>query len=132
MRCDTTSRSVLVAALALIASAVAFAHHGTPLYYQSTSITLKGTVTEFAFVNPHAQIYFDVKDDSGNVKHWAAECVSPGKLARAGFSRDTLKPGDEITITVHPSKSGDTVGSFVKLVMADGKELPIRAGDDSQ
>jgi Family of unknown function (DUF6152) len=118
--------AVLVASL--FVGSTAFAHHGTGLYYGTGTITLKGTVTEFAFVNPHAQIYFDVKDDKGVVQHWAAECVSPGKFARVGFSRDTLKPGDQITITLHPGKSGETVGSFVKLVMADGKELPIRTG----
>ena len=116
--------AVLVATL--FVGSTAFAHHGTGLYYGTGTVTLKGTVTEFAYANPHVQIYFDVKDDKGVVQHWAAECVSPGKLARVGFTRDTLKPGDQVTVTVHPGKSGETVGSFVKIVLADGKELPIR------
>jgi hypothetical protein len=126
MKRNLTIWVVLIATL--FAASTAFAHHGTGLYYGTSTLTLKGTITEFAFVNPHAQIYFDVTDDKGVVQHWAAECVSPGKLARAGFSRDTLKPGDQVTVTVHPGKSGETVGSFVKIVLPDGKELPIRTG----
>jgi hypothetical protein len=118
---------VLTAAL-FVASSAAFAHHGTGLYYGTGTVTMKGTITEFAFVNPHSQIYFDVKNEKGEMEHWAAECVSPGKLARAGFSRDTLKAGDQVTITVHPGKSGETVGSFVKIILPDGKELPLRNG----
>jgi hypothetical protein len=120
--------TVLMAALFMVCGA-AFAHHGTGLYYGKGTITLKGTITEFAFVNPHSQIYFDVKGDNGETQHWAAECVSPGKLARAGFKRDTLKPGDQVTITMHPGKSGETVGNFVKIILPDGKELPLK--DDS-
>jgi hypothetical protein len=120
---------VMGAALFLVSS-TAWGHHGTPLYYGKDTITLHGTITEFAFVNPHSQIYFDVKGEKGDVQHWAAECASPGLLRRNGFNRDSLKPGDQVTITVHPGKSGDTIGSFVKVVLPDGKELPTRSGGE--
>ena len=81
---------------------------------------MKGTVTEFEWANPHVQVYFDVKDDKGTVVHWACESLSPGKLARNGWSREALKPGDAITITLLPSRSGAPVGNLVKVVLANG------------
>jgi len=131
MKRDLTRWVFLVGAI-FVASSTAWGHHGTPLYYGKDTITLHGTITEFAFVNPHSQIYFDVKDEKGAVQHWAAECASPGLLRRNGFNRDSLKPGDQVTITVHPGKSGDTIGSFVKVVLPDGKELPTRAAGGSE
>lgn len=101
-----------------------YAHHGTGTAYDSTKVlTFKGTVTEFAWANPHIQIYFDVKDSSGKVAHWAVESLSPGKLARSGWSRDVLKPGDQITVTLNPSKVGAPIGNLKKLILANGKEL---------
>ena len=115
------------AAVGLLAICIpAFAHHGTGLYYGKDSITLKGTVTEFEWANPHVQIYFDVKDSKGTVVHWACETLSPGKLARNGWSREILKSGDAITITLKPSRSGAPVGDLVKVVLANGTELNSR------
>ncbi len=100
------------------------AHHGVGAIYDTDHpVTMKGTVTEFAWANPHVQIYFDVKDNSGNVVHWSCETLSPGKLFRSGWNKNVLKPGDQITITVGPSKAGKPIGSLRKLVLADGKEL---------
>ena len=100
------------------------AHHGTSAFYDMNHpITLKGTVTEFAWTNPHAQVYFDVKDDKGNLVHWGCETWSPGKLARSGWTKNVLKPGDQITITLSPSKKGLPLGSLRKIVLATGKEL---------
>ena len=115
---------LMIGATLFVVSSPASGHHGTPLYYGKGTVTLQGTITEFAFVNPHSQIYFDMKDEKGNIQHWAADCASPGLLRRNGFTRDSLKPGDQVTITLHPGKSGDTIGSFVKVVLPDGKELP--------
>jgi uncharacterized protein DUF6152 len=103
-----------------------FAHHGTGLYYGKDPVTLKGTVTEFEWANPHVQVYFDVKDDKGAVVHWACETLSPGKLARNGWSREALKPGDAITITLLPSRSGAPVGNLVKVVLPNGTVLGSR------
>jgi hypothetical protein len=105
-------------------SGLAFAHHGGAVYDTKNPITLKGIVTEFEFVNPHVQIYFDVKDDKGNVVHWTCETVSPGKLVRgSGWSKNSLKVGDEITITLNPAHAGTPVGNLKKIVFADGKVL---------
>ena len=116
--------SSLLAATVLLACVPLWAHHGTGTAYDSTKlITLKGTVTEFAWANPHVQIYFDVRDDKGNVVHWAVETLSPGKLVRSGWNRDVLKAGDQITISLNPSKVGAPIGNLRKLVLANGKEL---------
>jgi hypothetical protein len=102
-----------------------YPHHGNAAYDEKNPVTLKGTVTEFEWANPHSQIYFDVKDVKGDVVHWACETLSPGKLVRAGWSKDVVKPGDQITITLIPSKSGALVGLLHKLVFADGRTLGI-------
>jgi hypothetical protein len=107
-----------------------FAHHGTGASYDaSKSVTLTGTVTEFVFSNPHAQIYFDVKDSGGKVVHWGGELNSPGNLRRDGWNKETFKPGDQVTLSVNPSKAGTPVGNVdrSKPVIVNGKELPGRA-----
>ena len=112
-------------------AAQARAHHGNAAYDLASPVTLKGTVTEFAWSNPHVQIYFDVRDGKGKIVHWAAETVSPGMLARAGWSKDELKVGDAIAITVGPAKSGAPVGYALKVVLPNGKELPLGQGRDT-
>ena len=99
------------------------AHHGGAVF-QAESKTLKGTVTEFTWANPHVQIYFDVKDEKGNVVHWACETISPGKLVRgSGWKKTSLKAGDQITITLQQAKTGAPVGNLRKIVLADGTTL---------
>ena len=100
-----------------------FAHHGNAAYDDKNPITVKGTVTEFIWANPHVQIYFDVKGDKGNVVHWSVETLSPGMLIRAGWANGVVKPGDGVTITLYPAKSGAPVGFLTKLVFDNGKEL---------
>jgi uncharacterized protein DUF6152 len=109
----------------LVVSFPTFAHHGNAAYDEKNPVTLKGTVTEFVWANPHTQIYFDVKNDKGNVEHWACESLSPGKLVRAGWTKDAVKPGEEITITLSPAKNGVPIGFLHKLLLADGKALGI-------
>jgi len=100
-----------------------FAHHGNSAFDTGKSETLKGSVTKFEFINPHAQIYFDVKDETGKITHWACETLAPGKLARAGWVRDSLKPGDQVTVTLAPTKDGKPAGLLQKLVLANGKQM---------
>ena len=108
----------------LLISAPLFAHHGTAISYdQDKEITLKGTVTQFVWSNPHAHILFDIKDEKGETVHWAAEGSSPSNWARSGWTRSTLKAGDQITISMHPSKAGTNVGVVTKVITADGKVL---------
>jgi hypothetical protein len=107
----------------MVFGATASAHHGNSAYDESTLITLKGIVTEFDWSNPHAQIYFDVKDEKGRVAHWGCETLSPGRLIRAGWNKDSVRAGDQITITLVAAKNGAPVGFLQRLVFADGRQL---------
>jgi hypothetical protein len=106
-----------------------FAHHGNSAYDETARVRIKGTVTEFIWTNPHSQIYLDVKDSSGNVINWGVETNSPGILTRAGWTRRSLKAGDEITIILCPAKNGQPVAyagsgdAGTKVIFADGREL---------
>lgn len=123
--------SFVLISLVLLCTSV-FAHHGTGASYDgSKEITLTGTVTQFVWRNPHAQLYFDVKDESGKVVSWSAELNSPGILGQEGWTRNMFKPGDVVTITVNPSKAGTSAGNTVrsKPILIGGKEVvPGRAG----
>jgi Family of unknown function (DUF6152) len=116
---------VLVAVLAFLfsISSSAFAHHGTANYDMTKVVTLKGTVTDFQFINPHTLILFDVKTDKGEIEHWQAEATSPNHLVRAGWSKDIIKAGDQITISGFRAKNGSTVMRFQKMVLANGQEI---------
>jgi hypothetical protein len=100
------------------------AHHGTNISYDHDKpTTMDGTVTEFVWQNPHSQVYFDVKGPDGTVQQWAGELSSPGNLAKDGkWTRRTLKPGDQIKVTVFPSKAGTKVGVVTKIEK-DGKVI---------
>ena len=100
-----------------------WAHHGGSEYDTKNPITLKGTVTEYYWANPHCQIYVDVKDDKGKTVNWAIETLAPAVMKRAGWNRELLHPGDAITITLVPSKNGTPVGMVRKLVLPNGQEL---------
>jgi hypothetical protein len=89
-------------------------------------LTLNGTVTDFKYINPHAQIYFDVTDDKGNVAHWNCETIDPAMLSRQGWTRNVIKPGDKVTIVGRPAKSGAKVMVLQKLLLSDGKELDAK------
>ncbi len=86
----------------------------------------KGTVTSFEWSNPHAYIHVDVKDDKGNVEQWTAEMASLGMLSRVNWRKDTVKPGDQITISGNRAKNGKTVMRLDKIVFANGQELSAR------
>ena len=101
----------------------AFAHHGTANYDMTKAVTLKGTVTDFQFINPHTLILFDVTNDKGVVEHWQAEATSPNHLVRTGWTKNIIKPGDQITISGFRAKNGSTVMRFQKMVLANGQEI---------
>jgi len=102
----------------------AFAHHGGSDYDTVHLKTLKGTVSEFLWENPHCQVFFDVNEvQAGSPVHWSIETLAPAVLKRAGWSSKTLQPGDQITITFAPSKHGTPVGLIRKVVLPDGTEL---------
>ena len=104
-----------------------FAHHGTGVAYDTEkTVNLKGTVTEWIWANPHCGILFDVTDEKGAVEHWGAELGNPHALSMSGLSKDILKPGDKITISGHPAKSGAPRIELQEFTTADGRTLPER------
>ena len=100
-----------------------FAHHGNASYDYSKTVTLKGTVTQWVWSNPHCLLKFDVTDDKGNVQHWITEASSPVDMLRIGWSSNAFKAGDEITIDVMPSKNGVSVGRIRQVTLSDGTVL---------
>ena len=109
----------------LVAAVPLFAHHGTGVAYETDKeVSLKGTVTEWVWANPHCALLFDVTDDKGQVAHWGAELVNPHALSQAGLSRDIFKPGDKLTIVGHPARSGAPRLELDHVVLADGRIVP--------
>lgn len=107
----------------------AMAHHGSQGYdYSVPRKMLKGTVAQFAWQNPHSQIYLDVKDDKGNVVSWAMELNNPGNLVGLGWTHSSVKAGDEVTVTFNPGKNGRPVGICVDVLFADGRKLHSTQG----
>jgi hypothetical protein len=118
-----------MASLGLIAIAMpAFAHHGAAAFDPNKEITLRGTVTDFAFSNPHVQVFFEAIGDHGEKEAWQGELTAPNKLIRAGWSKRTLKPGDPITITGFQAWRGERVLWIRKMIGPRGQPLPL--GED--
>lgn len=122
---------VLAVALALLITCMpTSAHHGSSNYDLSKSVSVKGTVKQFEFINPHSAIYLEAKDDKGNTEQWLVEADSPNNLARAGWNRDSLKPGDQVTIVGNRLKDSSKVMRLQKIIFSDGRELKPREGDE--
>jgi Family of unknown function (DUF6152) len=122
---------VMVASLVVICGR-AFAHHGVSAYDVLHPITITGTVTEFDLQNPHSMLFMDVKDNKGHVVHWSIETAAPsGIRAPGGLSKNMLKPGDVVSVTLVPAKSGAPVGfcgynvGRGKIVRADGSVICV-------
>lgn len=107
----------------LVLSLPAFSHHGVQAYDAKNPVTLKGTVTRFEWINPHSQIHIDVTDDKGAVVHWNFETQPPNILVHAGWTRNSLKPGDQVTIIGNPAKNSSPIGIITKVVLSNGDEL---------
>ena len=111
--------------LLLLIAAAAPAHHGYAAFDTTAEITLKGTVTDFHFVNPHCVIELDVKDERGQVQNWKAELTSANHLGPKGWSESTVQAGDELAITGYRAKNGALSLWVTKIHLADGRELKI-------
>jgi uncharacterized protein DUF6152 len=106
------------------------AHHGSANYDMSKSVSVKGTVKQFAFTNPHSAIYVEAKSEKGGVEEWLVEADSPNNLARYGWTRDSIKAGDLVTVVGNPLKDGTRVMRLQKVIFADGRELKPREGNE--
>ena len=110
-------------AVLVVVAAPIFAHHGTSAYDTTKLTTVKGTVTDFQFNNPHVIISVETKDDKGKVEIWISEANSPNVLTRHGWDRDIIKKGDQITIIGYRPKNGAKTLRLQKVVLSNGQEL---------
>ena len=110
-------------AVLVVVSAPMLAHHGTSAYDTTKLTTVKGTVTDFQFNNPHVMISIEAKDDKGKVEKWISEANSPNVLTRHGWDRDIIKKGDQITIIGNRPKNGAKTMRLQKVVLSNGQEL---------
>jgi Family of unknown function (DUF6152) len=109
----------------VLATAAAMAHHSFAAEFDANKpLNLKGVVTKIEWMNPHTYFYMDVTGPDGKVANWGMEMGSPNGLMRAGWTRNTLKVGDEVTVEGAQAKDGTNVGNAVAVVLvATGKRL---------
>jgi hypothetical protein len=117
--------ALALAASGLIVSVPLFAHHGTAVYDTSKTLTVKGTVAEYVWANPHVYVKVDTKDDSGNTVRWTLEAQNPITETDLGWTKNTFKPGDEVEIDVKPARNGRPIGSigFATRIVINGKQF---------
>lgn len=113
----------LVLGAGLVMSVPLMAHHGAASFDADKEITLKGTVTEWLWANPHCLLSFDAKDDTGMVRHWSAEVGNPPDMTKRGWSRTSFKAGDVVTVMLQPLKNGSPVGRIRSVILANGQVL---------
>lgn len=104
------------------------AHHGAASFDTTRELTLKGSVTEWIWANPHCFLKFDAKDDTGTVRNWAVEVSNPTDMTRLGWARTSFKGGDDVTVTLQPVKSGAPIGRLRSVVLPNGQTLATGGG----
>ena len=120
---------LMFAATILMVSTPLVAHHGTGVSYDaSKAYTMKATITEFRYANPHPQLFFDFKNSKGEVEHWSAEiAANPSQLVASGWGRkrslEALAPGTNVTVLIAPARAGGTVGLCQKITNEKGEEI---------
>jgi hypothetical protein len=123
------AKFLMVFALGIVVSILSlplFAHHGNAAYDTEKKITLKGTVTQWFWANPHCVLELDVKDDNGQVVHWGAETENPTTMSHQGWTKTSFKPGDEVTVTMITVKNGKPIGRITEVVLPNGQKLAGR------
>jgi hypothetical protein len=123
----------------LTLSVPVFAHHGTAVLDTNKTLTMKGTVTEWDWSNPHCLLQFDIKNEDGKIVHWIAETQNPAEMVSLGWGKASFKPGDEVTVALMPVKNGHPYGRIKQVMLPDGKTFittkegltPKEVGDSS-
>ena len=119
----SVSRAFVGATFAVLASATLAAHHGNASFDTSKQVTLKGTVTEWIWANPHCFLKIDAMDDTGGVRNWALETQNPIGMTQRGWSRTSFTVGDQVTVVLEAVKNGAPIGRIVKITLQDGSTL---------
>ena len=110
-----------VAAIAVVAPAAA--HHSFAMFDADKTVSITGTVKEFEWTNPHAWLRVMVADQSGKQLQWALEMGSPGQMAGRGWKPESARPGDKVTISLHPLKDGSRGGQLLSATLPNGQQL---------
>ena len=124
---NVTSTLVLSLILIVMFGSLAAAHHSIAGFDNKKEVSIKGTVVEFRWRNPHILILWETKDASGKTVQWSGEMASPTTMMQLGMSRNSLKQGDEAEFFFHPSALGEPLALLTKIVRADGKIIVDRA-----
>jgi hypothetical protein len=111
--------TVIIGALA----AIALAHHSFTMFDNTRTVTISGTIKEFQWTNPHTFTWIDVANEQGSVETWGIEGMSPNYLGRRGWTKNTLKPGDKVSIVIFPLKEGKKGGTFLRCTLPDGEVM---------
>lgn len=125
----TLSRRAPATVLLLLSWQAGFAHHSFAMFDLARDVTVEGVIREVQFTNPHVWIQILVQDASGKEVEWGIEAGAPGMMTRAGWKPSTLKPGDKVTLVMHPLKSGKPSGSLVRVTAPDGRVLGNGGGE---
>jgi len=115
--------STFIVTAALAACSVAGAHHSFAMFDLGKDVTVEAVIKEVQFTNPHVWLQIMVKDDKGVETEWSIESGAPGMMLRNGWKPSTLKPGDKVTLTMHPLRNGNAGGSLVRVKVPDGRTL---------
>jgi hypothetical protein len=121
-------RALIPLVVAVTFSAPLFAHHGTAAFETDKRLTLKGTVTEWYWSNPHCLLRFDVKAENGQVAHWIGETQNPVTMTNGGWSKAAIKAGDEVTVALFPVKNGQPLGRIITVTLPNGTVLDALKG----
>ena len=129
---NAVMRTLGLAVGLLTVSVPLLAHHGAAQFDVGKKVTVKGAVTEWFWSNPHCFLRFDATGADGQVVHWAVETQSGPNILPQGFSKQTFKVGDEVTVTLEPVKNGRPMGRLLRVVLPDGSALPLATADAGQ
>ncbi len=107
----------------LVISAPVSAHHGTASFDTTKDLTLKGSVTDWIWANPHCFLKFDAMDETGTVRNWAVEVSNPTDMTKRGWARSSFKVGDAVTVNLQPVKNGAPIGRLKTVLLPNGSTL---------
>jgi hypothetical protein len=121
-------RTALIGGLVAFCAGLALAHHSAAAFDTSTEKVITGTVKKVNWTNPHTWIWLDVPNGKGSVDTWGIEGMSPNYLARRGWTRNTLKDGDKLSVIIHPMRDGEAGGMFMSAKRPNGEVLTMVGG----